>query len=588
MKSTKLLSIVGLLVLMQILFQSSIPIVKADASIPTTYSQEININGTYVYNVTQFSSEVGWYNFTGGFEGYWKSNAGGQIKINLTGFYDKDPFDWGNLFGDPIPWLDIEILENNLGILNTNFSLDNRSNSEISRSLTLGYNTFQPGFLIPNENITYIKDSALSQADPGGEYDLEGEVNIEETYNFFYIGFDQIGGNQKTYLIYDKWTGLLVWAKTSVFGYLLEIKSLNFTLDDSFIYNVIHFGGSAGWYNFTLGFEGNWKSSAGGQIYLNLTGFYNKDPFDWGNIIEDPIPWFDIEILENSSGILLTNFTLVNRSSSELAWSLTLGYNNFQPGFLLQIINNLTKVKNLALEQASGVVNGLVSVEETQLTIKISFDQIGGGQKTYMIYEKRTGLLLWAKTSVGSYLLEMILDDYIPWEPSGEESVPSDNLFLKFLPYIVIISISIVLMSASLIVSKFNTKFKKYNKFVLVIILAFASFGSFFIFSSSIEIAEVNEPLREVQDITLIVEYGNGTIKTLENLELTDYNTTAFDALNNWCEVEYKDYGEMGFLVEEIDGIHGNWRYSINGDFAKAASNKYNLKDGDTVKWVYG
>jgi hypothetical protein len=583
----KTFSLIGVLFLVQILFQSSIPIVKVDISIPISYSQELNINGTYVYNVTQFSSEVGWYSFSGGFEGNWKTSAGGQIKLNLTGFYDKDPNDWGNLFEDPIPWLDIEILEYNLGLLATNFTLNNRSNSEISRALTLGYNIFQPGFLIANENLTYIKDSALSQADPGGEYDLVGEVNIEETYNFLYIGFDQIGGNQKTYLIYDRWTGLLVWAKTSVFGYLLEIKSLNFTIDNNFIYNVIQFSGATGWYNFTGGFEGNWKTSAGGQINLNLTGFYNKDPDDWGNVIGDPIFWFDIEILENSSGILLTNFTLTNRSNSELAWSLILGYNNFQPGFILQIIDNLTIVKNLALEQASGFVNGLVSVEETQLTIKISFDQIGGGQRTYMIYEKRTGLLLWTNTSVASYLLEIVLDDYIPWEPNEKKASPSDNFFLKFLPYIVITSLSIIIISASLIISKFKTNFKKFNKYIIIAILASASFASFFVFTSSIEVAEVNEALREVQDITLIVDYGNGTIKTLENLELTDYNTTAFNALINWCEVEYKDYGEMGILVEEIDGIRGNWRYSINGDFPGVSSNKYNLKNGDTVEWVY-
>ncbi|MFW9876102.1 MAG: DUF4430 domain-containing protein [Candidatus Thorarchaeota archaeon] len=585
--SNKIASLIGLLVFVQLLFQSSIPVVKANGSIPVSYSQELTINGIYVYNVTQFNNEVGWYNFTGGFEGNWKTNAGGQIKLNLTGFYGKDPYDWGNIFGDPIPWLDIEILEYNHGILTTNFTLYNRSNSEISRALTLGYNIFQPGFMIPNENLTYTIDSALNQADPGGLYDIVGEVNIEETFNYLYIGFDQIGGNQKTYMIYDKWTGLLVCAKTSIFGYLLEIKSLNFTLDDNFIYNVIQFSGATSWYNFSGGFEGNWKTNAGGQIKLNLTGFHNKDPYDWGNIIEDPIPWFDIEILENRSGILLTNFTLTNRSSSELAWSLILGYNNFQPGFILQIIDNLTKVKNLALEQASGFVNGLVSVEETQLTIKISFDQIGGGQRTSIIYEKRTGLLLWVDTSVASYLLEMVLDDYVPWEPDEKETSTSDNFFLNFLPYIVIISLSIIIISASLITSKFKANFKKFNKYIILAILASASFASFFVFTSSIKVAEVNEPLPKVQDITLIIDYGNGTIKTLENLELTDYNTTAFDPLIKCCKVKYSDYDEMGILVEEIDEIRGNWRYSVNGDFPGVSSNKYNLKNGDTVKWVY-
>ncbi len=587
----KTLSIIGLLFLVQILFQSAIPIAKANTSIPISYSQDLDINGTYVYNVTQFNNEAGWYNFAGGFEGNWKTNAGGQIKLNLTGFYDKDPFDWGNLFDDPIPWLDIEILESNVGMLSTNFTLNNRSNSEISRALTLGYNVFQPGFLIPNENLTYIKNSALGQADPGGLFDITGEVNVEETDNFLYIGFDQIGGNQKTYMIYDKGTGLLVWAKTSVFGYLLEIKSLNFTIADNFIYNVIQFSGATSWYNLTFGFEGDWRTSAGGQIKLNLTGYYNKDPNDWGNVIDDPIPWFDIEIIDNSSGILLTNFTLSNKSSSELAWSLILGYNNFQPGFLIPIIDNLTKVKNLALEEADpgGLfdIAGDVNIEETHLTIKISFDQIGGAQRTYMIYEKHTGLLLWANSSVGSYLLEMVLENYIPWESDENIPTPRPNYFSYFIPYLIISSISMVSAFSILVASKFNKKIRKFNKYFLIGIIAAASFASFFVFTNSIEVADVNKPLREVHDLTLIVDYGNGTVKTIENLELSDYNTTAFDALINGCQIEYKDYDEMGILVEEIDGVKGNWRYSINNDFPGVSSDKYNLKNGDTVKWVF-
>jgi hypothetical protein len=143
-------------------------------------------------------------------------------------------------------------------------------------------------------------------------------------------------------------------------------------------------------------------------------------------------------------------------------------------------------------------------------------------------------------------------------------------------------------MSASLITSRFKTKFKKFNKYILVVILATASFASFFVFTSSIEVAEVNEPLRTVQDITLIVDYGNGTVKTRENFELTDYNTTAFDALIKWYEIEYTDYGDMGLIVESIDGVGGNWRYSINDEFPGVSAYKYNLKNGDIVKWIFG
>ncbi|MFX1320273.1 MAG: DUF4430 domain-containing protein [Promethearchaeota archaeon] len=585
------------LILIQLLFLSFTPNVKTNPEIPSKYYQDLDLDKTYVYNVSQFGDAVGWYNFTpwpeDSFEGNWRTNTGGQIKINFTGFYAKDPNDWGNVFEDPIPWLDIEIYEYNLGLLKANLTLNNRSNSEVARALTFGFNMFQPGFLIPISNLTYIEKLALNQADPGGLYDIKGDVKIEETYNFFYVGFDQIGGDQKTHLIYDKKSGVLVWAKTSVFGYLLEFRCVNFTLDYSsgLSYNVLQFGGAVGWYNFTPwpgdSYEGDWKSNIGGEIVVNFTGFYNKDPNDWGNVFDDPIAWFDIAIFENISDILQTNFTLTNRSNSEIAWALTLGYNNFQPGLLIQIMENITRVKKLALQEAEGFVSGVVNIEESDLTIKIIFIQEGGGQETSLIYEKWTGLLLWTKTSVGSYLLEMAIDGYIPWELKVE-SPHKTNFLLDFLPYLIIISISLISAITTLIASKVNSKIKEFNKYILVAIIAIASFTSFFVFSSSIEVGEVNKPQREVEDITLIVDYGNGTIKVIENFDLTDYNTTAFDALITWCKVKYHDYGEMGILVEEVDGVKGNWRYTVNDEFPGVSCNKYNLKDGDTVKWIYG
>ena len=589
MKTTKkAFYFISLLLLIQLLHSGSISFTRAEQTISESYSPNLNFNKPYVYEVVQFGDSTGWYNFTFGLEGEWKTNPGGQIRINLTDFYNKDINDWGNVFRDPIPWYDIEIYENNLGTLNNNFTLNNRSNSEVARALTLGYNNFQPGFLIPNENLTYIKELALNQSDPGGFYST-GDVNIEESYNFFYIGFEQIGGlEQKSYLIYDKLTGLLVWAKISVLGYLLEIKSLNFTLEDNFIYNIIEFSGTTGWYNLSGGFEGDWNTNSGGQIIANLTGYYNKDPNDWGNVIDDPIPWFDIEIVENKTGILTSNFTIANRSNSELGWTFTLGYNYFQPGLLIQIIDNLTRVKKLALQEASGFANGLVSIAETPLTIKIAFEQTDGEQDTNLIYEKRTGLLLWVYTSIGDYLLEMAIDDYTPWESTGEEFIPPPNLFLRILPYIVIASISMLIITTSFTTSRFKPGFKKFNKYILISVLAVASFTSFFVFTSSIEVGEVNTPLREVNDITLIVDYGNGTIVTWANFTLSDYNTTAFDALSEWCEVEITDYGGRGIIVESINDLKKNWLYSVNDESPGVSAKKYNLRDGDIIEWTGG
>ena len=117
------------------------------ASIPGNYCQDLDLNGVYVYNVTSFGGPSGWYNYSWwlpgyGYEGDWEPKAGGQIRINFTGFYDKDPNNWGDEFDDPIPWMDIDIMKNDSGLLVSNFTLANRSSTEISMNLLLGYSSF--------------------------------------------------------------------------------------------------------------------------------------------------------------------------------------------------------------------------------------------------------------------------------------------------------------------------------------------------------------------------------------------------------------------------------------------------------------
>ena len=173
MKNVKIIGyIFFVIMIIQLIYMNFIPIVKADTEIPLQYYQNLDFSKPYVYNVTQFNDAVGWYNFTpypgDSYEGDWRTNSGGQIIVNFTGFYNKDPNDWGNVFKDPIPWADIKILENNNGMLVTNFSLSNRSNSEVARALTFGFNKFQSGFLVPNSNLTYLEKLAVNQSDPGG------------------------------------------------------------------------------------------------------------------------------------------------------------------------------------------------------------------------------------------------------------------------------------------------------------------------------------------------------------------------------------------------------------------------------------
>jgi hypothetical protein len=92
------------------------------------------------------------------------------------------------------------------------------------------------------------------------------------------------------------------------------------------------------------------------------------------------------------------------------------------------------------------------------------------------------------------------------------------------------------------------------------------------------------EPLQSVEDISLIVDYNNGTIKTRTNFTLDNGRTTAFDALDLWCLVEYDDFG-WGIIVRVIDRLSGNWIYQVNDYGPGVGAAAYPLENGDVVKW---
>ena len=92
------------------------------------------------------------------------------------------------------------------------------------------------------------------------------------------------------------------------------------------------------------------------------------------------------------------------------------------------------------------------------------------------------------------------------------------------------------------------------------------------------------ESLESVNDISLTVDYNNGTIKTRQNFTLDNGKTTALDALDKWCEIDYDDFG-WGIIVREIDSVRGNWIYKINGFSPGVGASVYILKDGDLIEW---
>jgi len=196
---------------------------------PDNFNDQLDFSEIYVYNVTSFntSKSLEWreLNWLAPPRGFANTTPGGQILVNFTGFYDKDPYDYFNLFESPTPYMNIEFKKNIQDVLVTNTTFYNISNGEADMNLAIGYNYFKSGFLIPNNNFTFLKQQAYIQDEPPW---MNATVIVEETQNNISFDFRQKEGLlQRTKSIYDKISGLLIYTNTSFGNYTLEMTLSN-------------------------------------------------------------------------------------------------------------------------------------------------------------------------------------------------------------------------------------------------------------------------------------------------------------------------------------------------------------------------
>jgi hypothetical protein len=251
---------------------------------------------------------------------------------------------------------------------------------------------------------------------------------------------------------------------TNPLGYTLELFLTNYSLDfdELYVYNVSKFEGAAFWYDWDFNYIDTWTTNPGGLVTINFTDYYLKDPGEpgWGM---DAFPsdmkrvWFDIEVFYNGYfGPIGPIISLSNISNREAALQMGIGFGGLQSGYKMPSIDNITFIKEIALAAANP---GEVTIDETELTITISYEQVGGfEQKTHLIYEKQTGLLLWVDTLLNPYVLEMSINGYSPPEtpsppPTPEELIPSFPTLL----------IGIITVGALLLVT---AKTRKKSKFI--------------------------------------------------------------------------------------------------------------------------
>lgn len=110
-----------------------------------------------------------------------------------------------------------------------------------------------------------------------------------------------------------------------------------------------------------------------------------------------------------------------------------------------------------------------------------------------------------------------------------------------------------------------------------------------------------NQAVKVDQDqnikVSLMFDFGNGEIRTFNNF-VVPKNATVFELLKlvttqNNLQFTYKDYGDMGALIESINNVANNaktnnfWHFWVNNVYSDVGASLYLLKNGDIVEWKY-
>lgn len=135
--------------------------------------------------------------------------------------------------------------------------------------------------------------------------------------------------------------------------------------------------------------------------------------------------------------------------------------------------------------------------------------------------------------------------------------------------------------------------------FVAILVLAVFLEHNLVSQSKNIEVPATEKTQGINQEITvaLRIDFDNGEIKNYDKIKIGQ-EKTVFDLLKkvaeeNNLEFSYKDYPDLGILVESINNVKNDldnnkwWQYWVNGQYATIGADKYELKDGDSVEWKF-
>ena len=94
-------------------------------------------------------------------------------------------------------------------------------------------------------------------------------------------------------------------------------------------------------------------------------------------------------------------------------------------------------------------------------------------------------------------------------------------------------------------------------------------------------------------EVTLTIDFGPAGKQTFEALVTVSDRSSVLEVLLNRLRVKTSRRYGMEHFVEEIDGIENDyagdlgWRFHVNGRGSNVPAERYLVKNGDWVKWLY-
>jgi hypothetical protein len=94
-------------------------------------------------------------------------------------------------------------------------------------------------------------------------------------------------------------------------------------------------------------------------------------------------------------------------------------------------------------------------------------------------------------------------------------------------------------------------------------------------------------------EVTVVIDFGSTVPRRIEKTVVVFEKSTVFDALSVAVPViTSRKYG-MDHFVEEIAGVRNDftsdygWHFEVNGYRSNVPAERYLVKRGDFIKWVY-